>query len=144
MSARTSALTIRWLFCIFFVLGYIPTGLAELATPENSQHPRDVALLQQPDGTMGYRSFPDGRRLYVFKADSEGQSNCNAGCTSAWPPLLVSEGMNKSHIGSWSVITRDDGHQQWAYKGKPVYLRYHDLPGDIAGVEQAGFLPLLP
>ena len=34
----------------------------------------------------------------------------------------------------WTVITRDDGGKQWAYKGKPLYRWAKDQkPGDRTG-----------
>ncbi len=36
--------------------------------------------------------------------------------------------------GLFTVITRDDGGKQWAYKGKPLYTWQKDQkPGDITG-----------
>jgi predicted lipoprotein with Yx(FWY)xxD motif len=36
--------------------------------------------------------------------------------------------------GAFSVITRNDGGKQWAYKGKPLYTWIKDQkPGDITG-----------
>ncbi len=36
--------------------------------------------------------------------------------------------------GDWTIVTRDDGGKQWAYKGKPVYLWAKDQkPGDKTG-----------
>ena len=36
--------------------------------------------------------------------------------------------------GDWSVITRDDGKKQWAFKGKPLYFWIKDQkPGDTTG-----------
>ncbi len=36
--------------------------------------------------------------------------------------------------GDYTIITRDDGGKQWAYKGKPLYLWVKDAkPGDKTG-----------
>ena len=36
--------------------------------------------------------------------------------------------------GDWTVVTRDDGSKQWAYKGKPLYTWAKDTkPGDKTG-----------
>jgi predicted lipoprotein with Yx(FWY)xxD motif len=36
--------------------------------------------------------------------------------------------------GDWTVIVRDDGGKQWAYKGKPLYTWSKDAkPGDKTG-----------
>jgi len=37
-------------------------------------------------------------------------------------------------MGNYSIITRDDGSKQWAYKGRPLYNWKNDKkPGDITG-----------
>jgi predicted lipoprotein with Yx(FWY)xxD motif len=41
--------------------------------------------------------------------------------------------------GDYTVITRDDGSKQWAYKGKPLYSWVKDQkPGDKTGEGVAG------
>lgn len=48
------------------------------------------------------------------------------------PPVTAAADAKAS--GDLSVITRDDGSKQWAYKGKPVYLYAKDAkPGDKTG-----------
>ena len=36
-------------------------------------------------------------------------------------------------FGDWSVVKRDDGSSQWAYKGKPVYTYAKDTAGKATG-----------
>ena len=77
---------------------------------------------------------PNGMTLYTFDRDAmgSGKSACNGPCATNWPPLMASAGDSGS--GDWSVITRDDGSRQWAYKGKPVYYWAKDAkPGDRTG-----------
>jgi predicted lipoprotein with Yx(FWY)xxD motif len=36
--------------------------------------------------------------------------------------------------GEWTVVKRDDGSSQWAYKGRPLYTWAKDTkPGDRTG-----------
>jgi predicted lipoprotein with Yx(FWY)xxD motif len=36
--------------------------------------------------------------------------------------------------GDYSIVTRDDGSKQWAFKGKPLYYWVKDTkPGDKTG-----------
>lgn len=36
--------------------------------------------------------------------------------------------------GDWSMVVRDNGDQQWAYKGRPLYFWAKDAkPGDRTG-----------
>lgn len=73
-----------------------------------------------------------GRTLYTFERDTAGKSACNGQCATNWPPLLA-QSTDKAD-GDYSVITRDDGRKQWAYKGKPLYLWSKDQkPGDKNG-----------
>lgn len=77
---------------------------------------------------------PNQMTLYVFDRDTAGagKSVCNGGCATNWPPLMAPPGAQP--IGDWSVITRDDGASQWAYKGRPVYYWAKDgKPGDATG-----------
>jgi predicted lipoprotein with Yx(FWY)xxD motif len=75
-----------------------------------------------------------GMTLYIFDRDAagSGKSACNGPCAAAWPPLMAAADAQPS--GDWSIVTRDDGGKQWAYKGKPVYLWAKDQkPGDKTG-----------
>lgn len=77
---------------------------------------------------------PNGMTLYTFDRDAagSGKSVCNGPCAANWPPLMAPAGAAAS--GDWSVVTRDDGAKQWAYKGKPVYYWVKDQkPGDRTG-----------
>ena len=59
--------------------------------------------------------------LYTYAQDTQpGKSACVAECAKNWPPLLApaSTGVN---AGDWSLIERDDGGRQWAWRGRPLY-----------------------
>jgi len=95
------------------------------------------ATMAAPDGVQasgGVLTNRAGMTLYVFDKDptGAGKSVCNGGCAMHWPPLMASAGAHAS--GNWTIITRDDGARQWAYKGKPLYLWVKDHnPGDMTG-----------
>jgi len=75
-----------------------------------------------------------GMTLYTFDRDpkGKGQSVCNGPCTKFWPPLYAGAGAHD--MGAWTVITRKDGSNQWAYEGKPLYNFIRDkAPGDAKG-----------
>lgn len=87
------------------------------------------APVQISSGTL---TNPAGMTLYTFDRDPEGKSVCNGDCAVRWPPLMA--GAGDSARGDYSIITRDDGSRQWAYKGKPLYLWVKDQkPGDTTG-----------
>lgn len=70
--------------------------------------------------------------LYTFDKDMGGKSMCNGPCATNWPVLMAASGSAAS--GDWTMVTRDDGTMQWAYKGKPLYTFAKDTkPGDITG-----------
>ncbi len=76
----------------------------------------------------------NGMTLYTFDRDAaaSGKSMCNGPCAGNWPPLAAAAGATAS--GDWSVVTRDDGSKQWAFKGKPVYFWVKDKnAGDRTG-----------
>ena len=77
---------------------------------------------------------PNGMTLYTFDKDAtgSGKSVCNGPCATNWPPLRAEADAQAS--GDYSVVTRDDGSRQWAYKGKPLYFWVKDAkPGDRSG-----------
>ena len=86
-----------------------------------------------PDGFNDARDMP----LYTYASDTTaGKSVCNGGCAAAWPPLAATA--TDTGMGDWTVITRDDGSKQWAYKGKPLYTFVRDTAGQPAtGVSAA-------
>lgn len=72
--------------------------------------------------------------LYTFDKDmaGSGKSVCNGPCATNWPPLAAAADAKAD--GDYSIITRDDGTMQWAFKGKPLYYWIKDQkPGDMSG-----------
>jgi predicted lipoprotein with Yx(FWY)xxD motif len=92
-----------------------------------------MAPTKTGDSTKGKVLTDDkGMTLYVFDKDSGGKSACNGPCAGNWPPLTAAGGAMP--MGDYSVITRDDGSKQWAYKGRPLYTWKDDKKtGDITG-----------
>jgi predicted lipoprotein with Yx(FWY)xxD motif len=73
-----------------------------------------------------------GMTLYTFDRDTAGKSNCNGQCAANWPALPAAADAKPS--GDWTVVARDDGGKQWAYKTKPLYTFNKDAkPGDATG-----------
>ena len=89
----------------------------------------DMPAKKAADGTLTNAS---GMTLYTFDKDSAGKSVCNGPCATNWPPLMATG--NAGPSGDWTIVTRDDGAKQWAYKGKPLYTWAKDQkPGDKTG-----------
>lgn len=100
-------------------------GLASLAVAAEPAKVVDTALGKTlADG--------QGMTLYTFAKDSEGKSACNGPCAQNWPPLMATADAESAN--GYTVITREDGSQQWAYQGKPLYTWINDTkPGDTTG-----------
>jgi len=82
----------------------------------------------------GVLATPAGATLYTFDKDTagSGKSACNGQCATNWPPLAAQAA--DSSAGDWSIVTRDDGSKQWAFKGQPLYTYAKDAkPGDTTG-----------
>ena len=95
---------------------------------------------KMPDGVKAEKTAigkvladSQGMTLYTFDKDATpGKSVCNGPCAQNWPPLAVAA--NAKPMGNWTIVTRDDGSKQWAYKGKPLYTFAKDKkPGDTTG-----------
>jgi len=94
-----------------------------------------LAFAQAPTKTAnGVLVNGSGMTLYTFDKDPAGggKSVCNGPCATNWPPLAADASAKPA--GDYTVVTRDDGSKQWAYKGKPLYLWAKDQkPGDKTG-----------
>jgi predicted lipoprotein with Yx(FWY)xxD motif len=77
---------------------------------------------------------PNGMTLYTFANDKEpGKSACNGPCAENWPPFKP-EPNGPAPKAPLSIITRDDGSKQYAWKGKPLYYWKNDKKaGDTTG-----------
>ncbi len=96
-----------------------------------------------------------GMTLYTFDRDTGGKSACTGQCAVNWPPLAAPADArtgdswamthkdplmpptfepSMSGSGPWTIVVREDGAKQWAYRGKPLYTFARDQkPGDAAG-----------
>jgi predicted lipoprotein with Yx(FWY)xxD motif len=82
----------------------------------------------------GVLATPAGATLYTFDKDTanSGKSACNGPCATNWPPLAAQAA--DVPAGDWSIVTRDDGSRQWAWKGWPLYTYAKDAKaGDTTG-----------
>ncbi|MBT9552072.1 MAG: hypothetical protein IV088_14565 [Hydrogenophaga sp.] len=117
MTPRTTAL----------VLALSAALIGGCASAGNMSAPAGV---KTSDGVL---AGPNGMTLYTFDKDTagSGKSTCNGPCATNWPPLMAG---GASASGDYSVVTRDDGAKQLAYKGKALYYWIKDTkPGDKTG-----------
>ncbi len=71
--------------------------------------------------------------LYVFTDEAKtGASACKADCLSIWRPLYAPA---LAHgFGDWTLVQRDDGKRQWAFRGQPLYTFLGEpRPGEVRG-----------
>lgn len=102
---------------------FVVAGCATQAVPDAPTRTVDGVLIG-----------PTGHSLYTFSRDPVGttKSLCNDACAANWPPLIAPA--SAKAIGGYSVVGRDDGRKQWAYKGAPLYYWAKDgKPGDRSG-----------
>jgi predicted lipoprotein with Yx(FWY)xxD motif len=105
---------------------FTATTLSACATPQGPAAPA------MSEG--GILVTPAGMTLYTYDSDAagSGKSTCNGPCAANWPPLTAAA--DAAATGDWTLVTRNDGGKQWAYKGKPLYLWIKDQkPGDKTG-----------
>lgn len=73
-----------------------------------------------------------GSTVYTFDKDPVGKSNCYGDCARHWPPVLAAD--SAQPYGRMSLTARQDGQEQWAYDGKPLYTYAEDaMHGDVKG-----------
>ncbi len=78
----------------------------------------------------------NGMTLYIFSADTPGQSNCYDICEQDWPPLIVTGkptvGPGLASPSKVGTVTRKGGSLQAAYEGRPLYFYIEDSRPGIA------------
>ena len=117
-------------FARFTAAAATALALGVLAPPAFAQDAMPAKTGQSASGLV--LTDINGMTLYIFDRDTEGKSACNGQCATNWWPLTASA--DAKATGDYSVITRDDGSKQWAYKGKPLYGWTKDTkPGDTTG-----------
>jgi len=122
---------VRSLFIAMLCLAFTGTAVAQtkLATPS--------VVKIVTTGSSSILTGSNGMTLYFEDTDTVGKSVCNGPCATNWPPLTAAA--DAKPVGDFSIITRDDGTLQWAYKGKPLYFWKNDKqPGDTTGDGVAG------
>jgi len=94
-------------------------------TPPTVEVKKEISL--STSATLGtYLSDKDGRSLYFFATDANGQASCTGGCEAVWPAFNVdnltadklSAGLTLSDFGT---ITTASAKKQLTYKGWPLY-----------------------
>jgi len=75
-----------------------------------------------------------GLTLYAFAGDAkrDGQVCSSIGCDIRWIPVVAPA--LAASVGDFTIVVRNDGTKQWAYKNQPLYRFKGDkLSGDVLG-----------
>lgn len=116
-----------------------PTGGASNPPVASNPPAAGLTLEVRQDPALGaFVAGKDGKSLYVFLVDADGQSKCNDDCAGSWPPLVVgsaSEVTAGSGVtGQLGTISRADGTTQVTLGGAPLYY----FAGDSAAGDTEG------
>lgn len=108
----------------------------------------DTTTLSTTNGFYGQVvSDGGGRTLYQFDGDQPGRSTCNDQCAQVWQPFIATgepqpQDLNVNPFLSYEItlIDRQDGAKQVAYRGHPLYFYSGDkAPADVSGVGRQEF-----
>ncbi len=120
----------RFIVVLFAVVALLGTSFAlaqsDTATVSTSETPELGTFLTDAEGMT----------LYLFTKDEPGKSNCTGECLANWPAFVASDPLTlpEGGPGELTQITREDGTQQVAYNGMPLYYWINDAaPGDTTG-----------
>ena len=108
------------------------TAYAAQVALDQLPYPGVVALSQRSTGKWYYQSFPKFLPLYIFEGEPEGKSTCDEICSAVWP--IIQADRKDKPMGLWTIVKRDDGRFQWAFKNKPVYTYFEDASRSPQGV----------
>ena len=67
----------------------------------------------------------NGMTVYFFDGDAnKDRAGCKAPCEAPWRPLVAPQ--LSLPVGDFTVVVRNDGINQWAFKGYPLYTHVED------------------
>lgn len=93
--------------------------------------PVDISMVQEDKGRISFQNTY-AQPFYYWDKDAPNKSNCNDHCAEVWVPVYPTD-RNPANLGDFTLVTRNDGNKQWAYKGKPLYtFGYGEQPPPTA------------
>ena len=112
-----------------------PTTEAEAATTTEAATASGASVAVVSSDLGDILADGEGRTLYLFNPDAQGDPTCYDDCADAWPALVdevaAGEGVDESLLGT---ATRTDGGAQVTYNGWPLYY----FSGDAAAGDTNG------
>jgi predicted lipoprotein with Yx(FWY)xxD motif len=80
------------------------------------------------NATKTGKILTDAKGMTLYASDRD--SACTGSCLDRWTPLAAPAVATSKE--DWTVVTREDGLTQWAYRGKPLYTSRKDVkPGEL-------------
>jgi predicted lipoprotein with Yx(FWY)xxD motif len=118
-----------------FASAPLPRAVAQEGAATQATAFADYPPIRQRDGILVDLK---GRGLYTYDGDTDPKKSlCDAQCRLLWPPVFADAGAKPR--GQFTIVARNDGRQQWAYKGKPLYRWASDRKrGDAGGDNISG------
>jgi predicted lipoprotein with Yx(FWY)xxD motif len=118
------------------------TSAGDSSAGQSSDQGGTAALVKTGSTDLGdVLITADGMTVYGFTNDSGGTSTCEAGCATAWPPVLVDGETLPSDLDAdvFSVVERSDDTYQLKAGDWPLYTFAGDTgPGDTNGEGSGG------
>jgi predicted lipoprotein with Yx(FWY)xxD motif len=108
--------------------------MAALQASEGMKIPYGISVQEVAEAAGQALVDPQGMALYAYKGDvKSGKLDCGNGpCSSVWHALEAGQLANPT--GDFTIVNRDDGIQQWAYRGRPLFTYGKDVEiGDANG-----------
>jgi len=78
----------------------------------------------------------EGNPLYTYDLDPPGKATCAAECAKEFPPLFADK--SATAFDAWSLVARENGAKQWAYRDRPLYLYSGEDPSLKKGGGRGG------
>jgi len=100
--------------------------------PQNPSNNGDIVQTKTSSSVGQYLADANGNALYTYGADKSGVSNCSGSCLYNWPAYAATS-TSATLPTNVTVIKRDDGSSQYAYKGLPLYTFTSDSAGQVTG-----------
>ncbi|MGE4063099.1 MAG: hypothetical protein AB7E79_07000 [Rhodospirillaceae bacterium] len=83
-------------------------------------------------------ALSSGFSVYSYDKDTPTKSNCVGSCLRDWAPVLAGEAAIAK--GDWTMIEREPGVKQWAFRKRPLYTRVaDDSARSLGGSDEPGW-----
>lgn len=123
------------------ILGLLFLGFTLSCEKEESETVETEALKIEikSDASFGdYLSTSQGKTLYIFARDLEGESICEESCLDLWEPVGISADLPISASNEFGLLRRENGFVQLSFKGWPLYTLSEESENEISADNRDG------